>query len=101
MPTKRLGKGIDALIRPPSNQSISPAGVTSLPISKIKTNPHQPRKIFDKKSLQELAASIKEKGVITPITVKVDRNGYILIAGERRLRASKLIKKKQIPAYNI
>ena len=101
MPTKRLGKGIDALIRPQSNQSIAPAGVTSLPISKIKTNPHQPRKIFDKKSLQELAASIKEKGVITPITVKVDRNGYILIAGERRLRASKLIKKKQIPAYII
>lgn len=101
MPTKRLGKGIDALIRPPSNQSISPAGVTSLPISKIKTNPHQPRKIFDKKSLEELAASINEKGVITPITVKVDSNGYILIAGERRLRASKLIKKKQIPAYII
>ena len=101
MPTKRLGKGINALIRPPSNQSISPAGVTSLPISKIKTNPHQPRKIFDKKSLEELAASIKEKGVITPITVKVDSNGYILIAGERRLRASKLIKKKQIPAYII
>ena len=101
MPTKRLGKGINALIRPPSNQSIAPAGVTSLPISKIKTNPHQPRKIFDKKSLEELAASIKEKGVITPITVKVDRNGYILIAGERRLRASKLIKKKQIPAYII
>ena len=101
MPTKRLGKGIDALIRPPSNQSIAPAGVTSLSISKIKMNPHQPRKIFDKKSLEELAASIKEKGVITPITVKVDRNGYILIAGERRLRASKLIKKKQIPAYII
>ena len=101
MPTKRLGKGIDALIRPPSNQSISPAGVTSLTISKIKTNPHQPRKIFDKKSLEELAASINEKGVITPITVKVDSNGYILIAGERRLRASKLIKKKQIPAYII
>ena len=101
MPTKRLGKGIDALIRPPSNKSIAPAGVTSLPISKIKTNPHQPRKIFDKKSLEELAASINEKGVITPITVKVDSNGYILIAGERRLRASKLIKKKQIPAYII
>ena len=101
MPTKRLGKGINALIRPPSNQSIAPAGVTSLPISKIKTNPHQPRKIFDKKSLEELAASINEKGVITPITVKVDSNGYILIAGERRLRASKLIKKKQIPAYII
>ena len=101
MPTKRLGKGIDALIRPPSNQDITPAGVISIQISDIKTNPHQPRKIFDKKSLEELAASIKEKGVITPITVKVENNGYVLIAGERRLRASKLIKKKQIPAYII
>ena len=101
MPTKRLGKGIDALIRPPSNQDIAPAGVTSIQISKIKTNPHQPRKTFDKRALEELAASIKEKGVITPITVKVENNGYVLIAGERRLRASKLIKKKQIPAYII
>ena len=101
MPTKRLGKGIDALIRPPSNQDIAPAGVTSIQISEIKTNPHQPRKTFDKRALEELAASIKEKGVITPITVKVENNGYVLIAGERRLRASKLIKKKQIPAYII
>ena len=101
MPTKRLGKGIDALIRPQSNQDLAPAGVISIEISDIKTNPHQPRKIFDKKSLEELAASIKEKGVITPITVKLENNGYVLIAGERRLRASKLIKKKQIPAYII
>ncbi|MBT7423738.1 MAG: ParB/RepB/Spo0J family partition protein [Candidatus Marinimicrobia bacterium] len=101
MATKRLGKGINALIRPPSKQATSPAGVTNLPISKIKTNPHQPRKKFDKKSLVELASSIKEKGVITPITVKTDGNGYILIAGERRLRASKLIKKREIPGYII
>ena len=101
MPTKRLGKGIDALIRPQSNQDVAPAGVISIQISDIKTNPHQPRKIFDKKSLEELAASIKERGVITPITVKLENNGYVLIAGERRLRASKLIKKKQIPAYII
>ena len=101
MATKRLGKGINALIRPSSKQATSPAGVTNLPISKIKTNPHQPRKKFDKKSLVELASSIKEKGVITPITVKTDGNGYILIAGERRLRASKLIKKREIPGYII
>ena len=101
MPTKRLGKGIDALIRPPSNQAIAPAGVTSLPISKIKTNPHQPSKTFNKKPLEELASSIKEKGIITPITVKAEKNGYTLIAGERRLRASKLIKKREIPAYII
>ena len=97
--TKRLGKGIDALIRPPSKQDISPAGVTSLPISKIKTNPHQPRKNFDKKSLEELAASIKEKGVITPITIRESNKGYEIIAGERRWRAAKKAKLKSIPAY--
>ncbi len=100
MEAKRLGKGIDALIRPPEKQDVSPAGVTTIPVSRIKTNPHQPRKYFDDKALDELAASIKEKGVITPITVRADKNnGYILIAGERRLRASKLVRKKDIPAY--
>lgn len=99
MATNRLGKGLDALIRPPSQQDLSPAGVTTIPISKIKTNPHQPRKYFDPKALDELSASIKEKGVITPITVRAVDNGYILIAGERRLRASKLAKRKEIPAY--
>ena len=99
MVTNRLGKGLDALIRPPSQQDLSPAGVTTIPISKIKTNPHQPRKHFDPKALDELSASIKEKGVITPITVRAVDNGYILIAGERRLRASKLAKRKEIPAY--
>lgn len=99
MATNRLGKGINALIRPSDQQDIPPAGVTSIPISKIKANPHQPRKHFDSKALNELSASIKEKGVITPITVKADKNGYILIAGERRLRASKLAKRKNIPAY--
>lgn len=99
MVTNRLGKGLDALIRPHSQQDLSPAGVTTIPISKIKTNPHQPRKYFDPKALDELSASIKEKGVITPITVRAVDNGYILIAGERRLRASKLAKRKEIPAY--
>ena len=51
MATNRLGKGLDALIRPPSQQDLSPAGVTTIPISKIKTNPHQPRKHFDQKAL--------------------------------------------------
>ena len=101
MATNRLGRGIDALIRPQSQQDISTAGITTIPIAKIKKNPHQPRKNFDEKTLEELAASIKEKGVITPITVRVDGNGYILIAGERRLRASRLIKRKKIPAYII
>lgn len=99
MATKRLGKGLEALIRPQSQDIVLPAGVTTIPISKIKRNPHQPRKYFDSKSLDELSASIKEKGVVTPITVRFFENQYILIAGERRLRASKLAKKKNIPAY--
>ena len=99
MATKRLGKGLDALIRPKDQENLPSAGVTNIPISKIKKNPHQPRKNFDSTSLNELSESIKEKGVITPITVRLDNDNYILIAGERRLRASKLAKKKNIPAY--
>ena len=99
MATQRLGKGLDALIRPQKKGDALPAGVKKIPISKIKRNPHQPRKYFDSKSLDELSASIKEKGVVTPITVRFLNNQYILIAGERRLRASKLANKKEIPAY--
>ena len=101
MATKRLGKGLDALIRPRKERAVSSAGVSTISISKIKKNPHQPRKNFDQKTLEELAASIQEKGVITPITVRLDKGGYILIAGERRVRASKLAKQKEIPAYII
>ena len=97
MTTKRLGKGLDALIRPTEKQDVSSGGVTKILISKVKMNPHQPRKIFDEKTLAELEASIREKGVITPITVRVEGEGYILIAGERRLRASKLAQQKKSP----
>ena len=99
MATKRLGKGLNALIRPKDQENLPSAGVTNIPISKIKKNPHQHRKNFDSTSLSELSESIKEKGVITPITVRVSNDNYILIAGERRLRGSKLAKKKSIPAY--
>ena len=100
MATQRLGKGLDALIRPKKEENApSAAGVKTIPISRIKRNPHQPRKHFDSKSLDGLSASIKERGVVTPITVRFINNQYILIAGERRFRASKLAKKKNIPAY--
>lgn len=62
MTTKRLGKGLGALIRPLEKQDTLPAGVTKIPISKVKMNPHQPRKTFDEKALRELEASIREKG---------------------------------------
>ena len=104
MATKRLGKGLEALIRPdksPNEEKIKHTGITKILLSKIKTNPYQPRKEFDKKSLEDLALSIKQKGVISPITVREESNNYILIAGERRYRASKSIKLKEIPAYVI
>lgn len=72
--------------------------ISRIPIERITTNPYQPRKVFDEDALQELASSIKEYGVIQPVTVR--RNflgGYELISGERRLRASKLAGKTDIP----
>lgn len=69
-----------------------------IPVDQIRPNPYQPRKIFDEAALQELAASIEEHGVFTPILVKKSIHGYELIAGERRLRASKLAHKTEIPA---
>ena len=101
MATKRLGKGLEALIRPYEEmQTPVPAGVTEIALSKIKANPNQPRKDgLDNTSLEELVASIKEKGVITPITVREFDKGFMLVAGERRWRASKLAGLKKIPVY--
>ena len=105
MATKRLGKGLEALIRSNSPEiseaSAKSSGISSVLISKINTNPLQPRKEFKKELLDDLAASIKENGVISPITVREDGKKFTLIAGERRLRASQLIGLKDIPAYII
>lgn len=76
------------------------AAITSIPVSQIEANPFQPRKEFDEAALEELAQSIKQQGVIAPVTVRKMPDGkYQLIAGERRLRASKLAGIKEIPAY--
>jgi len=100
MATKRLGRGLEALI-PPRKTKTPAAGVTHIPISRIKANPQQPRKNFDDQALVELTDSIILKGIITPVTVKIDGNAYVIIAGERRLRASKKAGLKKIPAYII
>ena len=109
MSVKRLGKGLGALIRPEGEQrEKSPAktkeiknkGIEIL-LKSIKPNPNQPRREFDDFALEELAASIKAKGVITPVTVREFEGGYELVAGERRWRASKKLRKKTIPAYVI
>ena len=71
---------------------------TKIPVSEIRPNPYQPRKVFDDEALQELKVSIEQHGVFTPILVKKSIAGYDLITGERRLRASKLAGLETIPA---
>ena len=102
MSSKRLGRGIEALINSElSDKSKKPnsPGVSYINLSDIKPNPDQPRRDFNNTSLDELSKSIKEKGVITPITVRESNKGYEIIAGERRWRAAKKAKLKSIPAY--
>ena len=102
MSSKRLGRGIEALI---NSQEIdkstknNPPGVNHISLSKIKPNPDQPRHDFNKVSLDELSNSIKEKGLITPITIRKKDKNYEIIAGERRWRAAKMAKLKSVPAY--
>jgi len=105
----RLGKGLEALIRPEKEMkkkrsvkgSKIASGVTEIAIKEIRPNPNQPRREFDQLALEELASSIMLKGVVTPITVRTVESGYEIIAGERRWRASKISRKKKIPAYVI
>lgn len=72
--------------------------IIELPLKKIKPNPYQPRYVFEADELKDLSASIKEHGVIQPIIVKEVNNSYVIIAGERRFRASKMAGLKTIPA---
>lgn len=95
----QIGQGIGALLSP--NKSSDNLEQNSILISKISPNPNQPRKLFDEKALKQLAQSIDEKGLISPITVKASKNKYIIVAGERRFRAHQLLKKKRILAYII
>jgi len=97
--TNRLGKGIGALIQDKLNDELSDNIIKNILIDDIKMNPFQPRIKFDDNKINKLAKSIKEKGLITPISVRNIKNSYQLIAGERRLRASKVAGLKDIPAY--
>ena len=93
-----FGNNLTDLIEDIQNGKVETGGKTELNINEIKPNPYQPRKQFDEKALQELADSIAVHGVFTPVLVKKAISGYELIAGERRLRASKLANKETIPA---
>lgn len=104
-----LGRGLSALLNDPENDIKSASdknadkvvgSIVELDIDAIEVNPFQPRTNFNEETLQELSTSIKELGVIQPITVrKMEFNQYQLVSGERRLRASKLAGLEKIPAY--
>jgi ParB family transcriptional regulator, chromosome partitioning protein len=95
-----LGRGLDALIDSSGGVNNLRKEANEIEVSLIDANPYQPRSNFDEEALNELGSSIKELGVIQPITVTILDNGrFRLISGERRLRASKLIGLKTIPAY--
>ena len=93
---KGLGKGINALF---PGETVNEADkVNQISVGKIGANPYQPRKIFDQAALEELAESIKEHGILQPIVVRKKGEKYELVVGERRFRAAKLIKLKEVPA---
>ncbi len=100
MKSMALGRGLDALFGETAeayeNEGTQQDKILEIPLKDIRPNPFQPRKTFDEVALNELSESIKEDGLLQPIVVSEDIDGYVLIAGERRLRASKLAKLKTI-----
>lgn len=95
-----LGRGLGALIDTENISTNGSSSISEVELDLIFANPNQPRSHFDEEALTELAVSIRELGVISPITLRKNDNGtYLIIAGERRFRASKLIGLKTIPAY--
>ncbi|MCL2596391.1 MAG: ParB/RepB/Spo0J family partition protein [Paludibacter sp.] len=95
-----LGKGLGALIDTSDVKTSGSSSINEVEIAIINANPNQPRSHFDKETLEELAASINELGVITPVTLRKNEDGtYLIIAGERRLRAAKMAGLTSIPAY--
>ncbi|MDC3285022.1 ParB/RepB/Spo0J family partition protein [Flavobacteriaceae bacterium] len=98
-----LGRGLSALLKDNSidetNTNLVVGSIVEIELENIEVNPYQPRTYFDEESLRELASSIKELGVIQPITVRKIDDKFQLVSGERRFRASKLIGNKSIPAY--
>jgi ParB family transcriptional regulator, chromosome partitioning protein len=99
MERKALGKGLGALIPevPVDGAIRKKEEIIYLHFEQIKPNPFQPREDFDQQNIEELAQSIKEKGVIQPLLVRRKGDSYELIAGERRLRAAKSLSLKEIP----
>jgi ParB family transcriptional regulator, chromosome partitioning protein len=95
-----LGRGLGALIEDADSPRFTVSAINEIDLNQIELNPFQPRKNFDEESLRELASSIKEMGIIQPITVReLDGNKYQLITGERRYKAARMAGLESIPAY--
>lgn len=95
-----LGRGLDALISTEEVHTNGSSSINEVPVFKIKANPNQPRREFQPEALQELAESIRQIGIIQPITLRQMEDGtYQIIAGERRWRAAQLAGLTNIPAY--
>lgn len=95
-----LGRGLDALISTEEVQTEGSSSIHEIDINLIQVNPNQPRREFNSEALQELADSIKEIGIIQPITLrKITDQAYQIIAGERRFRASQIAGLNKVPAY--
>ena len=94
---KGLGRGLGALIDDFSASGVSDS-ITSLPLQKVEPNPRQPRRVFDEEELQALADSIAEHGIVQPLAVRDEGDGYyMIIAGERRWRAARLAGLDEVP----
>ena len=97
-----LGRGLDALISTEAVRTSGSSSIGEISLSLIEANPNQPRREFSEEALRELADSIREIGIVQPITLRQTEEGrYQIIAGERRFRASQLAGKETIPAYII
>ncbi len=95
-----LGKGLDALISTEAVRTEGSSTINEIPLEQIVANPEQPRRDFDEDLLAELADSIREIGIIQPVTLhQLSPDRYMIIAGERRWRASQMAGLKTIPAY--
>ena len=98
--TNALGRGLDALISTDDVNTQGSSTINEIAIGQIEANPNQPRREFDPQALEELANSIKQLGIVQPITLRqISENRFQIIAGERRWRASQLAGLKAIPAY--
>jgi ParB family transcriptional regulator, chromosome partitioning protein len=98
IPEKQVGDGLKSPHTMQTLESNIQQGIKNIPIEKLQVNKYQPREDFNQDALENLANSIKEKGFIQPVLVRLKDNGYELIAGERRLRAAKKLGYKEIPA---